>query len=248
MVSTGISSQRSVLMDLTEFDQKSGLKAFDAFPKIEKSYKAERTTKGAVLTISLSIILVWLILSEFTWYFSGFEQQQFHIEREIKEHLDINVDITVTMPCDMLDVNVQDITGDRILADKALTKSPTTFDEKKTHHLNKEYLERDLYDLQKVIKTAKLKKKLRPSMPEKNGDACRIYGTMQVHHAQGDFHITAEGVGYATSFFGRETYLEDMNFTHVIDELSFGAYYPKLLNPLDGTHADSETRTKVSHS
>lgn len=30
----------------------------------------------------------------------------------------------------------------------------------------------------------------------KGGDACRIYGMMEIHKCNGDFHITARGHGY----------------------------------------------------
>jgi hypothetical protein len=33
-----------------------------------------------------------------------------------------------------------------------------------------------------------------------------------------------------------------MNFTHIIDEFSFGEYYPKLINPLDGIVSYTSTR------
>lgn len=41
------------------------------------------------------------------------------------------------------------------------------------------------------------------------------------------------GFGYA-SF--QSTPLVEMNFTHRIDAISFGTYYPGLINPLDMTH------------
>lgn len=33
-----------------------------------------------------------------------------------------------------------------------------------------------------------------------------------------------------------------MNFTHIIDEFSFGEYYPKLINPLDGIVSYASSR------
>lgn len=55
-----------------------------------------------------------------------------------------------------------------------------------------------LTDIKKVHKTAKRKEKLLSIKLEKDGKACRVNGTMQVHHTRGDSHVTAEGVRYAT--------------------------------------------------
>lgn len=220
---------------MESFEPASGLKAFDAFPKVEKSYRAERTTRGAVLSIFLALSVFYLFISEFTWYLGGFESHHFVVEKEIKDHMNINVDITVAMACKDLAINVQDITGDRVLAGNSLRKVAVDWDEGKSHHLDKAHQDADAYDLQKVLKSAR-KRKFSKSKEKKDGKACRVYGIMEVHHVAGDFHFTAEGVGYMST---RSVFLEDMNFTHRIDELSFGNFYSKLVNPLDGTHADS---------
>lgn len=220
---------------MENFDPPSGLKVFDAFPKVEKSFRAERTTRGAVFSVILTLSLVYLFITEFTWYLGGYESHHFEVAKEIHDHLAINVDITIAMPCEDVAVNVQDVTGDRILAGDALKKQKVHWDESGSHHLDAAHQQADAYNLQKVIKSAR-KKSFKKGKERKNGRACRVYGTLEVHHVQGDFHITAEGVGYLST---RQTFLEDMNFTHRIDELSFGTYYPNLVNPLDGTHADS---------
>ncbi|CCG83576.1 COPII-coated vesicle component Erv41 [Taphrina deformans PYCC 5710] len=220
---------------MDNFNAPSGLQVFDAFPKVEKSFRAERTTRGAIFSIFLTLSLIYLFISEFTFYLGGYETHHFEVERQIKGHMNINVDMTISMPCDDIAINVQDVTGDRILAGNALKKQRVDWNEDGSHHLDAAHQQADAYDLQRVIKSAR-KKNFKKGKERKNGKACRVYGTLEVHHAQGDFHITAEGVGYMST---RRTFLEDMNFTHRIDELSFGTYYPKLINPLDGTHADS---------
>jgi hypothetical protein len=94
----------------------------------------------------------------------------------------------------------------------------------------------------------------------RKGDACRIYGMMEIHKCNGDFHITARGHGYQQ--FGGE-HLDhaspfphkhwrwvlmdvEINFTHIIDEFSFGEYYPKIDNPLDFTSAQTDESTLFS--
>lgn len=64
-------------------------------------------------------------------------------------------------------------------------------------------------------------------------DSCRIYGSLDLNKVQGDFHITARGHGY----LGNGEHLDhtNFNFSHIISELSYGPFYPSLVNPLDGT-------------
>jgi hypothetical protein len=93
--------------------------------------------------------------------------------------------------------------------------------------------------------------KLRRGKP--GGDSCRIFGSLGVNKVQGDFHITARGHGYqefgsahldhsGTSLLLTSQFLElgligavAFNFSHIVSELSFGSFYPSLLNPLDRT-------------
>jgi hypothetical protein len=68
-------------------------------------------------------------------------------------------------------------------------------------------------------------------------DACRVFGSMDIHRVQGDLHFTAAGHGYADL---RHLEHDRMNFSHVVEELSFGEFYPNLINPLDGVVATTE--------
>jgi hypothetical protein len=98
-------------------------------------------------------------------------------------------------------------------------------------------------------KRAKFGKTPRLKLGPPGGDSCRLYGSLDVNKVQGDFHITARGHGYqefASShldhngkfLYSVKTYLLTciaFNFSHIVSELSFGAFYPSLLNPLDRT-------------
>lgn len=96
-------------------------------------------------------------------------------------------------------------------------------------------------------------------------DSCRIYGSLEGNKVQGDFHITARGHGYqeagahldhhgisiyplfilswssAVIEWLTHVFATAFNFSHMITELSFGPYYPTLLNPLDKTIAVTES-------
>lgn len=81
----------------------------------------------------------------------------------------------------------------------------------------------------KFVKTPRLKR----SEPV---NACRIYGSLEGNKVQGDFHITARGHGYQEMRDPNEHLVHStFNFSHHINELSFGPHYPSLLNPLDRT-------------
>lgn len=66
-------------------------------------------------------------------------------------------------------------------------------------------------------------------------DSCRIFGSIEGNKVQGDFHITARGHGYMEQGAHRHLDHGAFNFSHHINELSFGPHYPNLLNPLDRT-------------
>ena len=68
-------------------------------------------------------------------------------------------------------------------------------------------------------------------------NGCHVSGTFPVHKVQGSFMVTAYGHGY----MGAHTPHEVMNFSHRIDELSFGKRYPGLVNPLDRTYLAAKT-------
>lgn len=118
------------------------------------------------------------------------------------------------MKCPDLHVNVQDASGDRILAGDLLKKDPTRWDawpmtgrksdgssaggfaganwmkeqaEQYTH-------EEDVHD---YLGAAKGRRKF-PRTPRlrREANACRIYGSIEGNKVQGDFHITARGHGY----------------------------------------------------
>ena len=74
------------------------IREFDAFPKTLPSYKT-RSSRGGLVTLVLSLIiavLVWFELSEFLF---GEPTYSFEVDKGIGHQLQINVDMTVAMPC-----------------------------------------------------------------------------------------------------------------------------------------------------
>lgn len=88
------------------------------------------------------------------------------------------------------------------------------------------------------LRESRSKKKFAKAPKLKKGEeinACRIYGSLEGNKVQGDFHITARGHGYLEPGGHKHLDHTTFNFSHHINELSFGPHYPNLLNPLDKT-------------
>jgi endoplasmic reticulum-Golgi intermediate compartment protein 2 len=70
----------------------------DAFPKVESDYQ-HRSAQGGLVTIIVSIFLWFLIVSEFREYWYLNQKYEFIVDQNINHKLQINVDITVNIPC-----------------------------------------------------------------------------------------------------------------------------------------------------
>ncbi|ESZ95973.1 putative COPII-coated vesicle protein (Erv41) [Sclerotinia borealis F-4128] len=240
-------------LDEGSFGEKGGIvKAFDAFPKAKPQYITQ-TSGGGKWTVAMMLISLALLFSEFSRWWMGHETHTFVVEKGIGHNLQINLDMVIKMKCPELHLNVQDAAGDRILAGSMLKEDPTNWkqwvDAKGVHQLGKDdhgrvvtgeeyheegFGEEHVHDIVALGgKRAKFAKTPRVKGGPRGGDSCRVYGSLEVNKVQGDFHITARGHGYPE--MGQHLDHSAFNFSHIINELSFGAFYPSLLNPLDRT-------------
>ncbi len=206
------------------------------------------------------VLCLCLTFSELRTWYRGLETHHFSVERGVGHELQLNLDIVIAMPCKDLHVNVQDAAMDRIMAGDLLTKEDTNFeiwnDPRKLFRLRK--MQSGMYSglhegdkkrqraeeedshvghvLGHMRESRSKKFQKSPKLPKGTAlDSCRIYGSLEGNKVQGDFHITARGHGYME--FGMQTHLDHghFNFSHHVNELSFGPHYPNLLNPLDKT-------------
>lgn len=247
-------------VDETAFAGKANIvQAFDAFPKAKPEY-VTRTAGGGKWTVAMLFISSILVFSELRHWWRGYQTHSFSVEKGVGHDMQINLDMVIAMSCVDINVNVQDAAGDTILAGEMLKRDPTNWaqwvDKKGMHALGtntqgrsltgEDYLEHKEgfgeENVRDIVATAggmKVKfaktPKIRGHPPE--GDSCRIYGSLYVNKVQGDFHVTARGHGYQE--FGFHLDHSNFNFSHIISELSFGDFYPSLLNPLDGTISTS---------
>lgn len=137
--------------------------------------------------------------------------QQFSVEKGVSHTMQVNIDTVVAMRCGDLHINVQDASGDRILAGELLTKEPTNWalwvNPAKIHHQSnqrdrksREATESEDTHVGHVIGEVRKSTRKFSRSPTSRGsaplDACRIYGSLEGNKVQGDFHITARGHGY----------------------------------------------------
>jgi hypothetical protein len=232
-----------------------------ALAKTKPNYTST-TARGGQWTLAIIILCTCLTFTELRTWSSGTETHHFSVEGGVGHELQLNLDIVVAMQCRDLHVNVQDAAMDRIMAGSLLTKEDTNFelwmDPRKSRLQRKQKGQKGIYHNLHSSDRARKKAEEEDShvghvlghMRENKGkkfpksprigrqmaiDACRIYGSLEGNKVQGDFHITARGHGYME--LGLQTHLDHatFNFSHHVNELSFGPHYPGILNPLDKT-------------
>lgn len=177
-----------------------------------------------VFLVVASLFLIWIQLAE---YLGGIEHHYFSVNKQLSKELQVNLDITVLMQCSDISIGVLDESSDRLMVNELveLHGSDMDFSGRKLDSKNVEY-----ETLHGVLKKGRRAGHQRKTIVP-NGPACRIFGSIPVNRVRGNLFITG-----ATDMYGRRN-PNINNFTHQIDELSFGEYYPKLVNPLDGVNA-----------
>jgi len=235
--------------------------AFDAFPKSKPQY-VTRTSDGGKWTVAMMVFSILFVWAEASRWWNGYESHNFAVEKGISHQMQVNLDIVVKMQCADLHVNVQDAAGDLILAASKLQKDRTMWaqwvDGEGVHKLGRDaqgrvntgagwknlvhddgFGEEHVHDIVRLGK--KRAKWSKTPRVKGRADSCRLYGSLDLNKVQGDFHITARGHGYMD--MGEQTHLDhgSFNFSHIISELSYGPFYPSLVNPLDRTVNTAET-------
>ncbi|KAK9893650.1 DUF1692-domain-containing protein [Cystobasidium minutum MCA 4210] len=207
------------------------IREFDAFPKTLSTYKS-RSSRGGVLTLLLSAAILFLVWHELREYLFGDPEYSFAVDKGVAHQLQINVDMTIAMPCHFLTVDVRDAVGDRLHISEEFKKEGTTFEIGQAQRI------RNLEDLgdqsaSSMLRASKARKKFDSTKRiVKDGPACRIYGMMEVKRVTGNLHVTTLGHGYMS---WEHTDHSLMNLSHVIHEFSFGPFFPRIVQPLDNS-------------
>ncbi|WCJ42004.1 Endoplasmic reticulum-Golgi intermediate compartment protein 3 [Euphorbia peplus] len=75
------------------------------------------------------------------------------------------------------------------------------------------------------------------AVKDEQGEGCNMYGSLEVNKVAGNFHF-APGKSLHHSHFEANDVLNAIhmyNISHTINKLSFGDYFPGVINPLDGS-------------
>ncbi|KAG0211328.1 hypothetical protein BGX28_008151 [Mortierella sp. GBA30] len=211
-------------------------KEFDAFPKVEAGF-VKRTGSGGILTLVVSAILCILVIGEINEYLTTRNDYKFLVDPLVNHVLQINLDITIAMPCDALSLDLRDVADVQLRLSDKVQKIPTHFS--LGSYAQSDKIRNMPLNVQKLVKAASRTAAL--DHASKNADtdfkACRIAGSFEANKLSGNMHITAVGHGYPGAHIDHGV----MNMTHKIDELSFGELYPSIVNPLDDSFEISES-------
>ncbi|CEI85931.1 hypothetical protein RMCBS344292_00380 [Rhizopus microsporus] len=210
--------------------------AIDVFPKVEDDNQ-NRSERGGLLTLIVTFCLILLTLNELSDYRKIRTKYQFLVDSTIDTKMQINIDTTIAMPCPNILIHVVDATGQRTELTDQFKRIPTEFT---AGSATKYKAPDDPKYIQEIIRAASGKSY--DYQVAKDMGACRVYGSLNVNKVASNLHITSDGHGYASRM---HTSHDVLNFTHRIDEFSFGQLYPNLINPLDNSVEIAETHFEV---
>jgi hypothetical protein len=136
------------------------------------------------------------------------------------------------MECKDVRVDILDFSGQNYVElTDLLSPSSVIYESKGAEFLNKKDTQYNP-DVHKIIKQMNREIRKRQhveSVEYENAKACRYHGTFPMSKIKGLLHFTAPGYPYNPDEL---TPITSLNFTHRIDSMSFGKYYPGLENPL----------------
>ncbi|KAI9209862.1 endoplasmic reticulum vesicle transporter-domain-containing protein [Polychytrium aggregatum] len=214
---------------------------FDAFAKIDGPYKSN-SALGGVLTLIVALLSIVLVTSELATFLKIHQDYEFLVDQQRHQTLQINMDLTIAMPCEYLRGDVLDASGGFLHLGNGFRMTPVIFH---THGVS--YYGKKAASNLNIVKAVAQANKFYadPDLQVSPGDnparACRVQGSINVQKLAGMLHFTALGHGYNGAHVAHEA----INFTHRIDRFSFGISYPGLVNPLDRSLELAESHTDM---
>ncbi|PVU86315.1 hypothetical protein BB560_006763 [Smittium megazygosporum] len=230
----------------------------DLFTKVE-SRNQSSTTQGGLVSIIVSILIFLVCFYEFSDFYTYKEKYQFFVDEALVRDMAINFDITVNTDCKSLRFDIFDNTGSHnnikanvkkesvsaYISNPGLRNANT--DINKGLSTNKKG-EDHIHDIINLSGRKKKEKKVPRHLANSPKTACRFYGTVVASKVKGSMYFSHVGSGIIKLMGGNISlptyYFPNLtlaaNFSHTIDELSFGPLYPSLVNPLDNTFQISQ--------
>lgn len=221
----------------------------DAFPKVADTYK-RTSTAGGTISFFCVILILSLVYSETKDFVYSGVKFHFTPDDELDSKMDLNVDMTVAMPCRYIGADVLDTTGQSVLSFGQLEEEDTWFELSPTQQnhffaaqrLNNMLREKN-HGIQQLLWKSGYQRIFgdmpkRETIPNKATDACRLHGVLHLTKVAGNFHITAGKVlplpmlahAHIAPFMDDEKF----NYSHRINQFSFGPRMVGLVHPLEG--------------
>ncbi|CAH1756784.1 9646_t:CDS:2 [Entrophospora sp. SA101] len=171
-----------------------------------------------------------IIFDAFPKVEAGYQNSSSQGDSSIDHKIQLNVDITINTPCQFLLINVVDVAGEMLHMTNELEVTPTVFEVGSAHHIGEENpskidikrLMRDALKQGDLFSDNKFLGKIK-KMPNNNDWVNKVAGKLHISD------IVSMGGLSATNT------KDSLNFSHRIDEFSFGTHYPLLVNPLDNS-------------
>ncbi|XP_019190442.1 PREDICTED: endoplasmic reticulum-Golgi intermediate compartment protein 3-like isoform X2 [Ipomoea nil] len=210
----------------------SRIRGLDAYPKINEDFYS-RTLSGGVITLASSVVMLLLFFSELRLYLHAVTETQLVVDTSRGETLRINFDISFpALPCSILSVDAMDISGEQHLDVR--------------HDIIKKRLDSHgnvIETRQDGIGAPKIEKPLQRhgGRLEHNETYCgSCYGA---EVSDDDCCNSCEDVREAYRKKGWAISDPDIidQISHKINRLTFGDYFPGIVNPLDGVQWTQQT-------
>jgi hypothetical protein len=92
------------------------IKTFDAYPKTLEDFRI-RTTTGAIVTIISTLLILWLVFSEFSYYLEPDVRPELKVDTTRGQKMRISFDVTFPhVPCAYMGVDAMDASGEHQLS------------------------------------------------------------------------------------------------------------------------------------
>ncbi|XP_058790332.1 endoplasmic reticulum-Golgi intermediate compartment protein 2-like isoform X1 [Phymastichus coffea] len=225
------------------------VREFDAFPKIPDDYRKQSAVGGTFSIVSVCII-IYLIYAETKYFLDSRLQFKFEPDTDQDNHLQMNIDLTVAMPCSLIGADILDSTNEHSLTTESLNAEDTWWaltPDQRAHfealkHMNSYFREEyhAIHELlwksnQLIFSSSKMPQ--RDYKPDYPFDACRLFGSIDINKVAGNLHVTAsKSISLPQGHVHISLHMSDKeyNFTHRINRFSFGKPSPGIIHPLEG--------------
>jgi hypothetical protein len=162
------------------------------------------------------VLIFLLVLNDLGEYLYGAPDYTFKVDHDVARKLQLNVDLTVAMPCRQLTIDLRDAVGDRLHLSDAFVKDGTSFDVGRAQSSMRyttapsasEVItsarrrapnqKKSFAGIRRFFRSRPAKQvAFRATHPKlEEGPACRIYGSVEVKKVTGNLHVTTLGHGY----------------------------------------------------